>query len=83
MLAFVHRREARFHIAVLDLDSRQVQVLTDTVSDESPSFAPNGRQILYATLINGRGVLATVSVDGKIRQRLSQSGDLREPSWGR
>lgn len=83
MLAFVHRREARFHIAVLDLDSRQVQVLTDTVNDESPSFAPNGRQILYATLVNGRGVLATVSVDGKIRQRLSQSGDLREPSWGR
>jgi TolB protein len=82
-LAFVHRRENRFHIAALELASGQVRVLTDTVNDESPSFAPNGRQILYATLINGRGVLATVSVDGKIRQRLSQSGDLREPTWGR
>jgi TolB protein len=38
--------------------------------------------ILYATLVNGRGVLATVSVDGAVRQRLSQSGDLREPAWG-
>jgi TolB protein len=82
-LAFVHRRDARFHVAVMDLTSGQMQVLTDTGHDESPSFAPNGRQILYATLVNGRGVLATVSVDGKVRQRLSQSGDLREPTWGR
>lgn len=81
-LAFVHRRDGRFHIAVMDLGSRQVQVLTDTTQDESPSFAGNGRMLLYATLINGRGVLATVSVDGKVRQRLSQSGDLREPAWG-
>jgi TolB protein len=81
-LAFVHRRDGRFHVAVQDLASGQMQVLTDTTFDESPSFASNGRLILYATLVNGRGVLATVSVDGKVRQRLSQSGDLREPSWG-
>jgi TolB protein len=80
-LAFVHRRDGRFHVAVMDLASRQMQVLTDTAYDESPSFASNGRLILYATLVNGRGVLATVSVDGKVRQRLSQSGDLREPTW--
>jgi TolB protein len=80
-LAFVHRRDGRFHVAVMDLGNGQMQVLTDTVFDESPSFASNGRLILYATLVNGRGVLATVSVDGKVRQRLSQSGDLREPAW--
>lgn len=66
----------------MDLGNRQMEVLTDTTFDESPSFAPNGRLILYATLVNGRGVLATVSVDGRVKQRLSQSGDLREPSWG-
>jgi TolB protein len=81
MMAFVHRRDGRFHIAVMDLATRQMQVLTDTSLDESPSFAPNGKSILYATLVNGRGVLATVSVDGRVRQRLSQSGDLREPAW--
>lgn len=80
-MAFVHRRDGRFHVAAMDLSSGQMQVLTDTVYDESPSFASNGRLILYATLVNGRGVLATVSVDGKVRQRLSQSGDLREPAW--
>ena len=82
-LAFVHRRDGRFHVAVMELANRQMQVLTDTMYDESPSFAQNGRLILYATLVNGRGVLATVSVDGRVKQRLSQSGDLREPTWGR
>ncbi len=81
-LAFVHRRDGRFHVAVQDLGSGQMQVLTDTAFDESPSFAANGRMILYATLVNSRGVLATVSVDGRVRQRLSQNGDLREPAWG-
>lgn len=80
-MAYIHRRDGRFHVAVMDLASRQTQVLTDTALDESPSFAPNGKSILYATLVNGRGVLATVSVDGRVRQRLSQAGDLREPAW--
>jgi TolB protein len=81
LMAFIHRRDGRFHVAVMDLATRQMQVLTDTSFDESPSFAPNGKSILYATLIQGRGVLATVSTDGRIRQRLSQTGDLREPAW--
>ena len=81
-MAFVHRRDGRFHVAAMDLGSGQRQVLTETMSDESPSFASNGRMILYATLVGGRGVLSTVSVDGRVRQRLSQSGDLREPAWG-
>ncbi|MCX7672887.1 MAG: Tol-Pal system beta propeller repeat protein TolB [Thiobacillaceae bacterium] len=81
LLAFIHRRDGQFHVAVMDLATRQMRVLTDTAFDESPSFAPNGRSILYATLVNGRGVLATVSVDGRVKQRLTQTGDLREPAW--
>jgi len=80
-LAYVHREDGHFQVAVLDLKTAQTQTLTDTRQDESPSFSPNGRTILYATLVNGRGVLSTVSVDGRIRQRLSQTGDLREPAW--
>jgi TolB protein len=81
LLAYVHRRDGRFHIAAMELATGQTQVLTDTQQDESPSFAPNSRTILYATLVAGRGVLATVSADGRIKQRLSQAGDLREPAW--
>jgi TolB protein len=66
----------------MDLASRQVQILTDSYKDESPSFAPNGRMILFATELGGRGVLSAVSVDGRIKQRLSvTAGDVREPAW--
>ena len=82
-LAFISRREGAFRLAVMDLASRQVQILTDSQKDESPTFAPNGRMILIATEIGGRGVLSAVSIDGRIKQRLSISaGDVREPAWG-
>jgi len=82
-LAFIMRNGSKFQAALLDLNTRQVQVLTDSELDESPSFAPNGRQILLATVIGGRGVLSAVSSDGRVKQRLTLSaGDVREPAWG-
>ncbi len=80
-LAFVHRMDGAFRVAAMDLMTRQVQVLTETDYDQAPSFAPNDRIVLYATRVQGRGVLATVSLDGRIKQRLTQEGDLREPAW--
>jgi TolB protein len=80
---FIQRNGGRFNVAVQDLTTRQVQVLTDGVIDESPSFAPNGRMILYATEVKGRGVLSAVSSDGRVKQRLTEeAGDVREPAWG-
>ena len=82
-LAFISRREGRFQLAVMDLASKQVQILTDSHKDESPSFAPNSRMVLIATETGGRGVLSAVSSDGRIKQRLSiAAGDVREPAWG-
>lgn len=82
-LAFIARREGRFQLAIMDLSSRQVQVLSDSYKDESPSFAPNSRMIVLATQVGGRGVLSAVSADGRIKQRLSvAAGDVREPAWG-
>jgi TolB protein len=81
-MAMVHSEGGKFRIAVQDLRTGSLQVLTDSRSDESPTFAPNGRMILYATENQGKGVLATVSVDGRIKQRLGDSGsDVREPAW--
>jgi len=83
ILAYVTRNAGRFQVALLDLGNRQLQIITDSEQDESPSFAPNGRMILLATVLGGRGVLAAVSADGRIRQRLPYSGgDVREPAWG-
>jgi TolB protein len=82
-MAFVTRNNGRFQLALMDLATRQTQILTDSDKDESPSFAPNGRMILYASEIGGRGVLAAVSSDGRVKQKLSvQAGDVREPAWG-
>jgi TolB protein len=80
---FIQRNGGRFNVAIQDLATRQVQVLTDGAVDESPSFAPNGRLILYASGAKGRGILAAVSNDGRVKQRLMEStGDVREPAWG-
>jgi TolB protein len=82
-LAYIGREDGRFRVELLELSSGQTRVLTDTARDESPSFAPNGQAILYATVQDGRGILGTVSLDGKTRARLSESGvDAREPAWG-
>ena len=82
-LIYIARESARFQLKSLDLASKQVQVLTDGQHDESPSFAPNGKLILYATQIGNRGSLAAVSSDGRVKQRLSvQAADVREPAWG-
>ncbi len=84
MLAYITRNEGKFQVALLDLGNRQSQIITDSDRDESPSFAPNGRMILLATVTGGRGVLSAVSADGRFKQRLSAAagGDLREPAWG-
>jgi TolB protein len=79
----VTRNAGKFQVALLDLSNRQVQVITDSDRDESPSFAPNGMMILYAAREGRRDVLYAVSSDGRVRQRLVlAAGDVREPAWG-
>jgi TolB protein len=81
-LAVVHLDRGAFRIAVVDLASRGVQVLSQGRQDESPSFAPNGATLIYATQDRGRGVLSTASIDGRVQQRLAATtGDVREPVW--
>jgi len=82
-LVYLSRNGGQYQIAIQDLASRQVQILTNGTRDESPSVAPNGKMILYASDAGGRGVLAAVSSDGRLKQRLSvPAADVREPAWG-
>ena len=81
-VVLVHQQSGRFHIALLDLVTDRLQILTSTELDESPSIAPNGSMLLYATKFQGRGILAAVSVDGGVKFRLpARDGDVREPAW--
>lgn len=82
-LVFVRRASNRYQVALMDYATRQVQVLTDGPDDLSPSVAPNGKLIIYANEGGGRGILAAVSSDGRVKQRLvAPSADVREPAWG-
>ncbi len=82
-MAVVHGTNTGYRIAVVDLDSGNFNVLTSARLDESPSFAPNGAMIIYATMSKNGAELAAVSADGRVRQRLAlQTGEVREPAWG-
>lgn len=81
-LVMVHRSNGVFHIATQDIQSGDLRVLTETYLDESPSIAPNGAMLMYATRYQGKGILAAVSLDAGVKFRLpSKQGDVREPAW--
>ncbi len=81
-VALVHRREGRYHIAVFDLATDRLTVLTETSLDESPSIAPNGSMVLYATKRGNNSILGAVAVDGGVRFSLpARQGSVQEPAW--
>lgn len=80
---FTHFFKGKFQIAVQDFQTGQMELLTAGGWEKKPSFAPNGKLILFASEARGRGILATVSSDGRVQQQMfTQSGDAREPVWG-
>ncbi|MCV6621136.1 MAG: Tol-Pal system beta propeller repeat protein TolB, partial [Cellvibrionaceae bacterium] len=81
-LVVVNRQNGVFHIAAQDLETGDLRILTETRLDESPTIAPNGAMLMYATRHRGKGILAAVSLDAGVKFRLpSQRGDVREPAW--
>ncbi|HEY1491091.1 MAG TPA: Tol-Pal system beta propeller repeat protein TolB [Steroidobacteraceae bacterium] len=82
LLAMVTLNSGNYRIAVQELSSGTVRVLSKGHLDESPSFAPNGATLIYAERDEDRGALATVSTDGLTGLRLKAPQDIREPAWG-
>ena len=81
-LAYI-ARAGGFRLQLMDLRTGEVMAITQTNYDETPTFAANGKFLLYATRVNGRQVLAAVSTDGQVKQILSIPGSVvREPAWG-
>jgi TolB protein len=84
-MAYITRQAAGFRLMLQDLGDGTVTPLSDTQEDESPSFAPNGRLLVYTTRVQGIDVLMTTTLDGKIKTRLlslNRGADMREPAWG-
>lgn len=82
-LAMVTLDNGAYRIAVQDLTRGASRVITRGRFDESPSFAANSATLIYAGRDAGRDVLATISIDGQIAQRLkADRGQVREPTFG-
>lgn len=80
---FTHQVGGKFYITTQDFQTGQMEIVTEGGWEKKPSFSPNGKLIMYASELHGRGILATVSSDGRVKQRMSTtSGDAREPIWG-
>ena len=80
---YTHFSNGKFYIATQDFQTGQVEILTAGGWEKKPSYAPNGKLILFASEARGRGILATVSSDGRVQQHMfTDSGDAREPVWG-
>ncbi len=83
LLAYISRRDGGFYLYTLDLTNGVELRLSDSAKDESPSFSPNSKYVMFATETGRRGTLSVVSVDGRTRHRLTpRAGDIREPTWG-
>lgn len=83
IMAFVARRSGRFQIGVRDLASGDEILVSEGPKDDSPSFAPSSKWIIFSSLVNGREALSAVSVDGKVRTRISvDTAGIRNPAWG-
>jgi TolB protein len=79
----VHGDRGGYSIAQLDRKTGNLTELTDSSLDESPSFAPNGKMLLYASTLGNNGFLFAVSIDGRAKHKLSdRAGNIREPVWG-
>jgi len=82
-MAYISRVGGAFKLHLMDMESAASRVLSDSSADESPSFAPNSKLVVYATQTQGREALMTTTLDGKVKARLNgQNGDIREPHWG-
>ncbi len=82
-IVIVHAERGQYKIAQYERATGNLTVLTDSTLDESPSFSPNGKMVLYASTRGDKGFLFAVSIDGRAKHKLSdQAGDIREPVWG-
>ena len=81
-LAVVTLDRGGYRIGAVDAQRGGLQVLSNGSLDESPSFAPNGADILYTSRVGGRDTLAIVSSDGRVQRQIAASaGELREAAW--
>jgi TolB protein len=83
-MAFVARRDKKFLIAVMNLETQEERLVSSGPKDDSPSFAPNSRWVIFSSRVGDRDLLSAASIDGRVRSRISlDAAGIRNPAWGR
>ncbi|NNM59617.1 MAG: Tol-Pal system beta propeller repeat protein TolB [Legionellales bacterium] len=81
-LVLLNRQSGQFNVALLNLQTNSLKLLTKGGMNQSPSLAPNGKMVVYASKAGSKNVLAMVSTDGTVNMQLpDQQGDVQEPAW--
>ncbi len=81
-LALIHRVGKDYRVALLDIASRDLTVMTQNKSDESPYFSPNGDMIIFSTNRDNKGILSIISLhNNQIVELMQKTGEVREPTW--
>jgi TolB protein len=83
LIAFTNLTSAHFRIAVMHTDGSEVRVLSNGWQDEGPTWAPNGRVLMFTrTLPGGHGSqIWSVDVTGRNQRRVATPEDASDPAW--
>ena len=84
LIAFTKIQSGRFHIGVMRPDGSDERLLTTSFLDEGPTFAPNGRVLMfYRETPGARGTAQIMSVDvnGTNLRVARTPGAASDPAW--
>ncbi|NEX91646.1 Tol-Pal system beta propeller repeat protein TolB [Caulobacter sp. 17J65-9] len=81
-IAFTKQEGGRFHIGVMKPDGSDERILTSSYFEEGPTWAPNGRYIMFHREAPGVPPrLWIVDVTGRIERQAPYSGSASDPAW--
>ena len=83
-IAFASRNGPGFDIKIIDVATRAVKQLTfGEGSNESPSYAPNGRHLAFMSTRAGKAQIFTITRDGRNLKQVTRTGNNYQPDWSR
>ena len=83
-IAFVRSRNGKFGIGVMDVDGRNERMLTESYLDESPTWSPNGRVVIFSResrSSSGKSEVWSVDLTGQNLRRVNTPGMASDPAW--
>jgi TolB protein len=83
MIAFTQQANGAFRVGVMRTDGSGERIITHGWEDEGPTWAPNGRVLMFTrTERGGRGSsIWSVDVTGRNERRVSSPGSASDPAW--